>query len=110
MSVPAEALRLPSAAAEPLAAWLCGSECNFCLDEYRADNGGTLIVPGSSRIGRHPNDAAPHLNTFSEPPAHVPPEAEYLLAPSGSVVLYHAATWHRLSVNVSPNPRIGVLQ
>jgi ectoine hydroxylase-related dioxygenase (phytanoyl-CoA dioxygenase family) len=40
----------------------------------------------------------------------MPPEARQMIAPAGSICMYHAATWHRSHVNVSARPRIGLLQ
>lgn len=40
----------------------------------------------------------------------MPPEATHIEAPAGSIVMYHAATWHRQAVNTSASPRVGVLQ
>jgi ectoine hydroxylase-related dioxygenase (phytanoyl-CoA dioxygenase family) len=81
-----------------------GVQCNLCVDEYTAENGGTMFVPNSWALGRQPpvhfNDGMPSA----------PRDARQMLAPAGTLLMYHAATYHRLHVNVSDQPRIGVLQ
>jgi hypothetical protein len=95
--------RFPEPVARPL-----GVQCNICLDDYTPENGATLVVRGSCHNGTRP---PAHLNAFhDETTNHAPPEASWATAPSGSVIMYHAATWHRLSVNQSTRPRIGLLQ
>jgi len=39
-----------------------------------------------------------------------PPEARHMTAPAGSILMYHSGTWHRISANLSPSPRIGIAQ
>ena len=41
---------------------------------------------------------------------YVPEDASQMVAPAGTLLMYHAATYHRLHVNRSDRPRIGVLQ
>ena len=95
--------RFPEPVARPL-----GVQCNICVDDYTPENGATLVVRGSCHAGTRP---PPHLNAFrDEASNHAPPQASWAAAPSGSVIIYHAATWHRLSVNRSTRPRIGLLQ
>ena len=95
--------RFPEPVARPL-----GVQCNICLDDYTPENGATLVVRGSCHSGTRP---PPHLNAFhDEATNHAPPEASWATAQAGSVIMYHAATWHRLSVNRSTRPRIGLLQ
>ena len=62
-----------------------------------------MFVPSSFQRARQP----PPEFKDSE---FVPPDGAQMLAPAGTLLMYHAATYHRLHVNVSGRPRIGVLQ
>ena len=80
-----------------------GVQCNLCVDEYTEENGGTMFVPSSFQRARQP---PPEFKDSD----FVPPDGAQMLAPAGTLLMYHAATYHRLHVNVSGRPRIGVLQ
>lgn len=81
-----------------------GVQCNLCVDEYTAENGGTMFVPNSWALGRQP---PAHFNDGMPQHPSVPRDARQMLAPAGTLLMYHAATYHRLHVNVSNQPRIG---
>jgi ectoine hydroxylase-related dioxygenase (phytanoyl-CoA dioxygenase family) len=66
----------------------------WAIDEFTADNGGTLLVPGSHRWG----DEQPDPST---PP--VPLEM-----PAGAVALYPGTLWHAGGANVSEGSRLGI--
>ena len=61
-----------------------------------------MYVPGSHRFGKKPQQVN------SQP--LVPALQRQLVAPAGSVFMYHAATWHRMHPNFSASPRLGLLQ
>ncbi|SRR5229473_2131406 len=68
----------------------------FAIDEFRLDNGATLVVPSS------------HQKT-------VPPDPEYLRAqaipvecPSGSMMVFDSTLWHAGGANTSGQDRLGI--
>jgi Phytanoyl-CoA dioxygenase (PhyH) len=65
----------------------------WALDEFTADNGATVLFPGSHRWpdGRTPTDADPHLTA---------------VMPAGSCVLFVGTLWHGGGANHSPAPRL----
>ena len=86
-----------------------GVQCNVCVDAYSARNGGTAYVP-RSHLRRGSPSLDPSFGGYSTENPPMPPEARHIEAPEGSIVMYHAATWHRQAVNTSAAPRIGMLQ
>ena len=69
--------------------------CNsiWLLDDFSRENGCTRLVPGSHR-GQNPRNVgidplAPH------------PEEEHLIAPAGTVAVFHSHTWHGGTLNTS---------
>ncbi|MCY3857856.1 MAG: phytanoyl-CoA dioxygenase family protein [Gammaproteobacteria bacterium] len=73
--------------------------CNamWMLDEFTAENGATIVVPGSHLSGRQP-DAA-----MDDDANWVP-----AVAPAGSVVIFEGRTWHSTGVNRTTKTRIGL--
>jgi ectoine hydroxylase-related dioxygenase (phytanoyl-CoA dioxygenase family) len=67
----------------------------WALDEFTADNGATLIVPGSHRSS----------------PAEKPDDAEAVAAtmPAGSVMFYVGTVWHGGGSNHTDQRRLGVI-
>eukprot|EP01046_Picozoa_sp_COSAG06_P021121 COSAG06_NODE_1572_length_9064_cov_8.042052_5_plen_461_part_00 len=84
-----------------------GVQCNLCVDDYTTRNGGTMYVPQSWALGRQPPQ---HFNEGMPNHPAVPDGARQMTASAGTLLIYHAATYHRLHVNLSDKPRIGVLQ
>jgi ectoine hydroxylase-related dioxygenase (phytanoyl-CoA dioxygenase family) len=76
------------------------SVCNtiWVLDDFRAANGATRVVPGSHRWGKSPQQA------LRDPMAPHPAEV-LVLAPAGSVVVMNAHAWHGGTANRTPAPR-----
>lgn len=73
--------------------------CNvmWMLDDFREDNGATLVVPGSHLFGRQPD---PELDE----------EANWISveAPAGFALFFEGRLWHSTGVNRSDHPRIGL--
>ncbi len=67
----------------------------WALDDFTADNGATLIVPGSHRTA----------------PAERPDDAEAVVAtmPAGSVMFYSGTVWHGGGANRTDQRRLGVI-
>ncbi len=68
----------------------------FCIDDFSADTGGTVILPSSQRREAMPSDAL------------VERTAIQVGAPAGSVILFDAMMYHRAGANHSDRPRRGV--
>lgn len=72
-----------------------GVQCVIALDDFTATNGATEYLPGShARIDAVTSD---------------PTGFQRFLAPAGSLLLLHSATWHRAGDNISQAPRTGLL-
>ena len=73
--------------------------CNamWMLDEFTADNGATIVVPGSHLSGRQP-DAAMDASANWVP----------AIGSSGSVVIFEGRTWHSTGVNRTTATRTGL--
>jgi ectoine hydroxylase-related dioxygenase (phytanoyl-CoA dioxygenase family) len=66
----------------------------WAIDDFTADNGGTLLVPGSHRWGDE---------GLAQRPEVVPLEM-----PAGSVALYPGTLWHAGGANVTDRFRLGI--
>lgn len=66
----------------------------WAIDDFTADNGGTLMVPGSHRWG----DERPDADTEVVP----------LEMPAGSVAIYPGTLWHAGGANVTDAFRLGI--
>lgn len=70
----------------------------LAIDPYTAENGGTLVVPGSQQRADRPEDAA-----LAE--AAIPVEC-----PAGSMVAFDSTLWHAAGQNRSGADRLGINQ
>lgn len=74
----------------------------FMLTDFSAENGGTLIVPGSHRLPDNPSSSnggaceAPHPNEVN------------VTGTAGSVFLYDSRLWHSVAPNRSRQPRVAI--
>lgn len=71
-----------------------GVQCIVALDDFTAVNGATAYLPGSH--GR--------IDAVSSPA-----DFRRFVAPAGSLLVLHSATWHRAGDNTSGSSRIGLL-
>ena len=73
--------------------------CNgmWMLDDFTAENGATIVVPGSHLSGRQPDEDMDRDANW------VP-----AIGTSGSVVIFEGRTWHSTGVNRTDQPRIGL--
>lgn len=69
--------------AEPLS-----TQVLWCLDDFKPENGGTLIIPGSHQA-----------RTFPTPQGVANKHVEVLTASKGSVVISHGGWWHSQGIN-----------
>lgn len=72
-----------------------GVQCIIALDDFTATNGATEYLPGSHKEG----------DAFVSRPVSV----QRFLAPAGSLLLLHSATWHRAGDNTSNAARTALL-
>lgn len=68
----------------------------FCLDEFTAENGATLVLPATHRQEEFPTDAAVRAHTRS------------ILAQRGDFIVLDAMLYHSGGVNRTPVPRRAV--
>ena len=66
----------------------------WCLDDVRPDNGATLYLPGSHRIG-----------TPEELPDEPIPQMKHFEAPVGSFIVMDGRLWHTSGINVTKDER-----
>lgn len=73
-----------------------GVQCVLTLSDFTETNGGTQYHPGSHNPPRRP-------------PAEVDVPPSSVVAPSGSLFIMAATTWHRSGLNTSTQPRSAIL-
>lgn len=76
--------------------YLASVNCLLAVDDFTADNGGTLVVPGTHQRAERPSDAYLRRNA-------IPVEA-----PAGSLIVFDSTLWHAAGANVSGRDRLGV--
>jgi ectoine hydroxylase-related dioxygenase (phytanoyl-CoA dioxygenase family) len=96
----------PGTKAQPLhgdqailpAPWPRAEVCNvaWLIDDFTADNGATVIVPGSHKFQTHPDYANP-------------PVGEPVVAPAGTAMVFDGRLWHGGGENRSDRRRHGIL-
>ena len=106
--------RIPEHSAESL---VMGVQRNICISDFNRDNGATIFKLGSHTRGVGPPREWGNGATYIEPgyrEKHGLPydgaEADLIEAPSGSIIVYDARTWHRAGVNRTQNKRAAMLQ
>jgi ectoine hydroxylase-related dioxygenase (phytanoyl-CoA dioxygenase family) len=68
----------------------------IAVDEFRADNGGTLVVPGSQQRGETP--ALEELERQAIP----------VVCRAGSLIVFDSTTWHAAGVNTTAHDRLAI--
>jgi ectoine hydroxylase-related dioxygenase (phytanoyl-CoA dioxygenase family) len=66
----------------------------WAIDAFTADNGATVVIPGSHAWGERDPSAADELRS--------------VVMPAGSVVFFHGTLWHGGGANRSAAPRLAV--
>ena len=69
----------------------------YVLDDFTADNGATLMVPGSYKRGCGPDPEQEHGDVVK------------ITAHKGDIVVFHGATWHASGANNSQRERMILL-
>lgn len=83
----------PHAAAACVAMWT--------LTEFTASNGGTVVFPGTHRLAARPEFEP-------EPPTPRGVEPHSLVAPKGSLLVWHGSLWHGAGENRTDRRRVAV--
>jgi ectoine hydroxylase-related dioxygenase (phytanoyl-CoA dioxygenase family) len=78
--------------------YLCSVNTLLTLDDFTAENGGTLVVPGSHQRPERPDDR------FLEA------AAETVECPAGSAIVFDSTLWHAAGINRSARDRVGINQ
>lgn len=68
----------------------------FAIDEFTAQNGGTLAVPGTQQ------------QTLPPDPAYLERAASPVECPAGSMLVFDSTLWHAAGANVSGKDRLGM--
>lgn len=69
----------------------------WMMEDFTADNGAPLFVPGSQNLATKPN-----LEQFEQ-------TAEKITGTAGSAIISHGLSWHDTSENNSDRPRVSLL-
>jgi len=73
------------------------------IDPFTAENGGTMMIPGSHRWGTPELEAFRQRRTAATPP---PPEAVPLEMPAGAIAVFPGTLVHGAGANRSRAPRL----
>lgn len=68
----------------------------WMIDDFTAENGATMVVPGSHVHQTHPDYANP-------------PKAQPVIAPAGSAMVFDGRLWHGAGENFTDTRRHGIL-
>ena len=77
----------------------------WMLTDFRDENGGTLLVPGSHRSGVNPSDGMEDVIDRDGP--H--PDEVHAEGTAGSVLLYDSRLWHAVAPNRANEPRVALI-
>lgn len=73
------------------------ANASWILTDYTDEAGPLCLVPGSHKLARHPR------------PGEAPDETVPIIAPAGSVVVFHGATWHSALPRTAPGLRVNLI-
>lgn len=73
----------------------------FMVDGFTADNGGTIMLPGSYRGRRLPQGLEDRLRILNQ--------TRTVTGRAGDMIIYIGQTWHGNDLNVADGPRVGVI-
>ena len=96
----AQVVHVDSAVPEPLPEWIIRANVNYIVEDYTIENGATRCLPGSHLFQKKPNpkEIDKYKDKFID-----------LVAPAGSVVIWHGHLWHCSGQNQSDKPRVALL-
>lgn len=78
--------------------YLCSVNALLLIDEFTAENGGTLVVPHSQQMAQRPDNDYLNKNAIS------------VEAPAGSMIVFDSTLWHAAGANKSNKDRKGINQ
>src|SRR4030095_10499489 len=78
--------------------YMASINCLFAIDEFRQDNGATLVVPGSHQRSTAPSVA--YMNHVAVP----------VMRQAGSMLLFDSTLWHAAGANTSGQDRLALNQ
>jgi Phytanoyl-CoA dioxygenase (PhyH) len=81
-----------------------GVQVLWLLDDFGADNGGTMFLPDSALVDPDFPDGISFYGSSETPTA-----ARLLTEPAGTVLIAHSAWWHRQTNNTTLQPRMALL-
>jgi ectoine hydroxylase-related dioxygenase (phytanoyl-CoA dioxygenase family) len=76
--------------------YLCSVNTLLTLDDFSAENGGTIIVAGTHQRAERPDDG------FLEA------AAEHVECPAGSAIVFDSTLWHAAGLNRSTRDRVAI--
>ena len=77
----------------------------WMLSEFTAENGGTLVIPGSHRSALNPS-----VGDMEEIDRDAPyPTEMSITGPAGSVFVADSRTWHAVATNRTDKPRVAMI-
>src|SRR4051812_3592262 len=79
-----------------LEGYLASINLFFAIDEFREDNGATLVVPGTHQRPERPSDE--ELDAKKRP----------VTCPAGSTLVFDSTLWHAAGANVSGKDRLAI--
>jgi ectoine hydroxylase-related dioxygenase (phytanoyl-CoA dioxygenase family) len=85
---------------EPFAPYSMATTCIWALEDFTAEAGPTLVLPGSHHKRHHPP------NNYLADPADYP--MKQILMPKGSLALWDSATWHGAKTRTAEGQRVAL--
>jgi hypothetical protein len=76
----------------------------WMLTDFTVENGATIVVPGSHKLGDHPRDGGPYGEALDPRD-----DEERLLGTAGSVAIVDSRIWHAVAPNVTDEDRVAVV-
>jgi ectoine hydroxylase-related dioxygenase (phytanoyl-CoA dioxygenase family) len=93
----AQILHTDLAIPEPLPPWPVRLNVNLTVDDFKIENGATLVLPKSHHSLKKPNPFETDLKLTP------------IVAPRGSLIIWTGHLWHKSGTNQSESPRAAIL-
>ena len=93
------ALHVDTPQPSPLPPYSQVANATWILTDYDAENGATVMLPGSHKLCRHP--VGDDVTDFSD--------AVTIEAPAGSVLIWHGNVWHGALPRKAPGVRVSLI-
>jgi ectoine hydroxylase-related dioxygenase (phytanoyl-CoA dioxygenase family) len=79
-----------------LEGYLASINLFFAIDEFREDNGATIVAPGTHQRAERPSDDELHSKKLP------------VVCPAGSMLVFDSTLWHAAGANVSGKDRLAI--